>query len=79
MGTITAVIEVKLYISASQGIDIVHELNRLGYKQGMHYDFKYNQTNWDPITYHLIEEKHVVFMFHDDHETLASWFRLKWS
>jgi hypothetical protein len=71
-------IEVKLYVSALKGIDISHDLNRLGYKQGVHYDFRYIQTKWDPMSCHLVEEKHVVFMFHTDHETLASWFRLKW-
>lgn len=71
-------IEVKLYVSALKGIDISHDLNRLGYTQGVHYDFKYIQTKWDPITNHLVEEKHVVYMFHTEHEILASWFRLKW-
>jgi hypothetical protein len=71
-------IEIKLHIDAARGIEISRELETKGYKKNIHYDFAYNQTKWDPITYHQVEERHVVFKFHDEHESIASWFRLRY-
>jgi hypothetical protein len=72
-----AVIIIKLYIDAMRGIEISHELEAKGYRKGIEYDFAYHTTQWDPITYHQVDEKHVIFMFHNEHEAIASWFSLR--
>jgi len=74
-----AVIEVKLLdTDASRGMFLNHALKEMGYVNGKHYDFKYVATMWDPMSGHLVENKHVIFMFHDEHESIASWFKLKY-
>lgn len=71
-------IEIKLYTSASHGIEISHELDDKGYCKGIEYDFAYHKPNFDSITGHQKEAKHVIFTFHDEYESIASWFRLKY-
>lgn len=63
-------------MTAVRGLEINASLKQAGYKQGEHYDFKYEKQKYDSITYHLIRERQVTFMFYD--EKLASWFTLKY-
>jgi DNA-binding MltR family transcriptional regulator len=74
-----AVITIKLYIDATRGIEISHELEAKGYTRGIEYDFAYHLTQWDPVTSHKTDEKHVLFTFHDACESLASWFSLRYA
>lgn len=71
-------IEVKIIGDASRGIYLNRELLHKGYVQGVHYDFKYMKSKYDPINGQLMESKHVIFKFHEGHESLASWFSLKY-
>lgn len=53
-------------------IDIVHELKKRGYVQGVDFDFAYNQSKWDDMIGEI--PKHTVFTFYKDE--LATWFEL---
>lgn len=71
-------IEVKIIGDATKGIQLNQELLHKGYMQGVHYDFKYIKSKYDPINGQLVESKHVIFKFHEGYESLGSWFRLKY-
>lgn len=71
-------IEFKLYYDANKGIYLNNELRMKGYTQDIHYNFRYVPNSWDPITGQPIEPKHVIFEFYDEHESLATWFSLKY-
>lgn len=56
----------------SETIDIVHELKKRGYVQGVDFDFAFNQTKWDGFIGEI--PKHTIFTFYKDE--LATWFEL---
>ena len=57
-------------------IDIVKELRLQGLMQGEHFDFSFHQTEYDPITGHLIEDRYTLFTFYA--EKYATLFALKY-
>jgi hypothetical protein len=57
-------------------LDIVKELRLQGLVQGEHFDFAFHQTAYDPITGHMIEDRHTLFTFHA--EKYATLFALKY-
>ena len=68
--------EIKLSgIDANKAMDIVRELRQQGLKQGIDFDFSFNQTKYDDWA--RIEEKHTVFKFYDD--KYATLFALMYS
>ena len=58
-------------------MDIVRDLRNQRFVQGTDFDFAYFQSQYDPISGHLIERKHTVFTFYI--EKYATWFTLKYS
>jgi hypothetical protein len=70
-------IKVKVDKDVNEVMEIVRELRQHGMTQGTDFDFAYYQTVYDPISGHLVESKHAVFMFHT--EKYATLFSLKWS
>lgn len=62
--------------TAEETMTVVRELRRKGLVQGIDFDFAYHQAKWDPLTHHAVENKHAVFVFHNEKEGLL--FALKW-
>jgi hypothetical protein len=63
-----------LYIDAATTIGIVIELRKLGWIQGVDFDFAYNQSQWDNMIGEI--PKQTVFTFYNDSN--ASYFMLRW-
>ena len=66
--------QVILYIDAVTTIGIVIELRKLGWIQGVDFDFAYNQSQWDNMIGEI--PKQTVFTFYNDSN--ASYFMLRW-
>ncbi len=66
--------QVILYIDAVTTIGIVIELRKLGWIQGVDFDFAYNQSQWDDMIGEI--PKQTVFTFYNDSN--ASYFMLRW-
>lgn len=66
--------QVILYIDAVTTIGIVIELRKLGWIQGVDFDFAYNQSQWDSMIGEI--PKQTVFTFYNDSN--ASYFMLRW-
>ena len=66
--------QVILYIDAVTTIGIVIELRKLGWIQGVDFDFAYNQSQWDDMIGEI--PKQTVFTFYNDSN--ASYFMLMW-
>jgi len=66
--------QVILYIDAVTTIGIVIELRKLGWIQGVDFDFAYNQSQWDDMIGEI--PKQTVFTFYNDNN--ASYFMLRW-
>ena len=66
--------QVILYIDAATTIGIVIELRKLGWIQGVDFDFAYNQSQWDNMIGEI--PKQTVFTFYNDSN--ASYFMLRW-
>lgn len=63
-----------LYIDAVTTIGIVIELRKLGWIQGVDFDFAYNQSQWDNMIGEI--PKQTVFTFYNDSD--ASYFMLRY-
>jgi hypothetical protein len=61
--------------NATEIIDIVQELKRLGLVQGENFEFIYHKGEWDAFTYDS-PKSYTVFEFTDP--TTATWFSLKY-
>jgi hypothetical protein len=66
--------QVILYIDAATTIGIVIELRKLGWIQGVDFDFAYNQSQWDNMIGEI--PKQTMFTFYNDSN--ASYFMLRW-
>jgi len=66
--------QVILYIDAATTIGIVIELRKLGWIQGVDFDFAYNQSQWDNMIGEI--PKQTLFTFYNDSN--ASYFMLRW-
>lgn len=55
-------------------IELVRELRKRGYTQGIDFDFAFVPVEIDQKDYHIINKKHTMFMFYK--EEIASWFIL---
>ena len=66
--------QVILYIDAVTTIGIVIELRKLGWIQGVDFDFAYKQSQWDNMIGEI--PKQTVFTFYNDSN--ASYFMLRW-
>ena len=66
--------QVILYIDAVTTIGIVIELRKLGWIQGVDFDFAYNQSQWDDMIGEI--PKQTVFTFYNDSD--ASYFMLRY-
>ena len=64
-------------IEANAVMEIVRELRSQKLIQGIDFDFKYNQSEWDPVSGHNIHSKHTIFTFY--HDKWATWFILKYN
>jgi hypothetical protein len=69
---ITVVVEDRALVDI---IDIVKELRTSGLKQGVHFDFAYNQSRWDPMIGNV--KGFTNFTFYE--EKYATLFALKYS
>jgi hypothetical protein len=69
---ITVVVEDRALVDI---IDIVKELRTSGLKQGVHFDFAYNQSRWDPMIGNV--KGFTNFTFYD--EKYSTLFALKYS
>mgnify|MGYP000217822027 FL=1 len=69
---ITVVIENR---GVSDVLDIVKELKTSGLVQGVHFDFAYNQSRWDPMIGNV--KGFTNFTFYD--EKYSTLFALKYS
>jgi hypothetical protein len=60
-------------------MDIVRELRKQGYVQGVHFDFAYYkpEIRLDEDAYEAVYKRYTVFTFYK--EELASWFSLKYT
>ena len=56
-------------------LDIVKELRASGLRQGVHFDFAYNQSRWDGMIGNV--DAYTVFTFYE--EKYATLFALKYS
>ena len=66
--------QVILYIDAVTTIGIVIELRKLGWIQGVDFDFAYKQSQCDNMIGEI--PKQTVFTFYNDSN--ASYFMLRW-
>jgi hypothetical protein len=58
-------------------IEIIKELRKMQYVQGVHFDFEYIPPKSDPVSGHWVDsERYTIFTFYVD--SLASWFTLKY-
>ena len=69
---ITVVVEDRALVDI---IDIVKELRTSGLKQGVHFDFAYNQSRWDPMIGNV--KGFTNFTFYE--EKYSTLFALKYS
>ena len=56
-------------------MELVMELRKKGYVQGVDFDFTFVPIEIDPNNYETVEEKHTMFIFHK--EEIATWFSLR--
>jgi hypothetical protein len=62
--------------SAAEIIDVVRGMQEIGLGQGTDFSFKFFPTEYDPVSGHMVTDKHAVFTFYDD--KWATLFALKW-
>jgi len=63
-------------ISVTRVLDIVSEVRKMGWVQGVDFDFAYHKETWDDFSSEPIIEQHTVFTFYNDSN--ASYFMLRW-
>jgi len=70
-------IEVKLIdIMPNEAMDIVKELRKQGYAQGIHFDFEYHKPEILVDSYEAVYNRYTIFKFYK--EELATWFSLRY-
>ena len=67
--------QVTLYIEVNTTLDIIYELRKHGWVQGVDFDFAYFKPEYDDFSYEPIRRR-AVFTFYDDSN--ASYFILRW-
>lgn len=60
----------------SQVLDIVRELRKQGYAQGIDFDFAYNKPEFDDLSHDGVYNRYTIFKFYK--EELATWFALRY-
>lgn len=63
-------------IDIHRTLEIVNELRKTGWKQGVDFDFAYHKAYYDNFSYEAVTPKKVVFTFYNDIN--ASYFMLRW-
>jgi hypothetical protein len=70
-------IEVKLIdVTPIEAMDIVRELRKNGYAQGIDFDFAYHKPKYDDFSYEPVYNRYTEFTFYK--EELATWFALRY-
>lgn len=70
-------ITITVYKNANDTLLLTQELTKAGILKGVDYDFAFFNTQWDPMTGHMMQPQHADFMFYTEkHATL---FSLKWA
>jgi hypothetical protein len=54
---------------------IVRSMRKMGWVQGIDFDFAFNQSKWDEMIGEI--PKYTVFTFYQ--EKYATWFSLRWA
>jgi hypothetical protein len=60
----------------SEVLDIVRELRKQGYVQGIDFDFEYHKPRFDDLSHDPVYNRHTIFKFYK--EELATWFALRY-
>ena len=72
--------QVTLFIDAKRTMEIGYELRKMGWVQGVDFDYSYYKADYDNFTYSLnydpIKDRRAVFTFYNDSN--ASYFMLRW-
>ena len=55
-------------------MELVRELRKKGYAQGIDFDFKFIPVEIDHKSYQVINKNHTIFIFYK--EEIATWFSL---
>ena len=55
-------------------MELVRDLRKRGYAQGIDFDFKFIPVEIDHKSYQVINKKHTMFIFYK--EEIATWFTL---
>jgi len=70
-------IEIKLLDKMpNEVMDIVREIRKSGYVQGIDYDFEYHKPKYSETTYEAVYNRYTIFIFYK--EELATWFSLRY-
>jgi hypothetical protein len=65
-------------MSASQAIEVVHQLKVDGFRQGIDFDFAFEPEKYGADIFEgKIQDKRTIFTFYDD--KLATWFELRYT
>ena len=57
-------------------MDIVKELRKKGYAQGVDFDFEYHKPEFNDWSGDAVYNRHTIFKFYK--EELATWFSLRY-
>ena len=69
--------EVKLLDKMPNEImDIVKEIRKMGYVQGIHFDFEYHKPEIVLTEYEGVYNRYTIFRFYKDE--IATWFSLRY-
>ena len=61
----------------NETMDVVKELRRRGYAQGIHFDFEYHKPKYDDFGHEPVYNRYTLFTFYK--EELATWFSLTYT
>lgn len=64
-------------LNVTKVLEIITELRKMGWVQGVDFDFAYHKELWDEFSSEPIIERHTIFTFYNDSN--ASYFMLRWS
>ena len=59
-------------------MEIVRDLRKKGYLQSIHFDFEYHKPVFNDWHGETAYNRHTIFTFYKESESLATWFTLKY-
>ena len=69
--------EVKLFdIMPAEAMDVVRELRKMGYVQGIDFDFEYYKPEMNDWSGYVVYNRYTKFIFYKDE--IATWFALRY-